>query len=124
MNIALFDFDGTISNKDTFMLFTISLVGRLKYLYGIALLSPILLLYKLGILSNQYMKSSIIKFFYKDVSINTIKSRAQLFNRDVVKNIIRKKALERIDWHKKNNDIIVVVSASSDLWLQEWCKEN
>ena len=32
--------------------------------------------------------------------------------------------MDRIEWHKKNNDKIVVVTASPDLWLNDWCKKN
>tara|TARA_Y100000816_G_scaffold288407_1_gene272924 strand:+ start:238 stop:825 length:588 start_codon:yes stop_codon:yes gene_type:complete len=124
MNIALFDFDGTITNKDTFMLFTLQMSGATKFIFGMLILSPIFILYRLRILSNQYMKSSIIKFYYKDMDINDVKEVAKVFNENVIRKIIRKKALDRITWHKEMNDRVVVVSASSNIWLEEWCDEN
>ena len=124
MNIAFFDFDGTITNKDTFMLFTLRISGITKFILGMIILSPILIMYRLRILSNQYMKTSIIKYYYKGLRVDQIKSIAKEFNSSVIKKIIRKKALDKIKWHKKNNDKVVIVSASSDIWLDEWCKEN
>ena len=46
------------------------------------------------------------------------------FNFEVIKAIIREKAKRRIEWHRNNNDKIVIVSASSDLWIGNWCREN
>tara|TARA_Y100000996_G_C22555173_1_gene655288 strand:+ start:3367 stop:3954 length:588 start_codon:yes stop_codon:yes gene_type:complete len=124
MNIAFFDFDGTITSKDTFMLFTLHMCGSMKFVFGMILLSPILLMYKCRLISNQYMKSSVIKFYYRGVEINKLKKLSKEFNLKVIKNIIRKKAADRITWHKENNDKVVVVSASSSIWLEEWCIEN
>jgi phosphatidylglycerophosphatase C len=35
---------------------------------------------------------------------------------------VRKEALDRIQWHKSQGDVIVVVSASLDVYLSERCK--
>jgi len=31
-------------------------------------------------------------------------------------------ARERMEWHKRRGDTVVVVSASIDLWLKDWCE--
>ena len=38
--------------------------------------------------------------------------------------IVRTKAIERLNWHKKQGHKIVVVSASIDCWLRPWCNKN
>ena len=58
------------------------------------------------------------------MDINDVKEVAKVFNENVIRKIIRKKALDRITWHKEMNDRVVVVSASSNIWLEEWCDEN
>ena len=124
MNIALFDFDGTISSKDSFMLYTLYISGSIKFVIGLLILSPILIMYKFRLVSNQFMKSSIIRFYYKNLSLDQAKKLSKSFNSEILAKIIRKKALDRIEWHKKNNDKIVVVTASPDLWLNDWCNKN
>ena len=57
-------------------------------------------------------------------SLDQAKKLSKSFNSDILAKIIRKKALDRIEWHRKNNDKIVVVTASPDLWLNDWCKKN
>ena len=39
----------------------------------------------------------------------------------VLPTMLRRRALERIDWHKGQGDCIVVVSASLDVYLNPWC---
>lgn len=124
MNIAFFDFDGTITNRDSFMLFTLYITGYPKFILGLFLLSPFFLLYKMKIVTNQFIKSTVIKFFYKGINIKDIEEKSKRFNLEVIKTIIRDKAMMRIQWHKNNNHKIVVVSASSDLWIGSWCREN
>ena len=124
MNIALFDFDGTISSKDSFMLYTLYISGSIKFVIGLLILSPILIMYKFRLVSNQFMKSSIIRFYYKNLSLDQAKKLSKSFNSEILAKIIRKKALDRIEWHKKINDKIVVVTASPDLWLNDWCKKK
>ena len=45
MNLALFDFDGTITNRDSFIDFIKFAKGNLKFFQGFMILSPILILY-------------------------------------------------------------------------------
>jgi len=106
------------------MLYTLYISGSIKFVIGLFILSPILIMYKFRLVSNQFMKSSIIRFYYKDLSLDQAEKLSKNFNSEILAKIIRKKALDRIEWHKKNNDKIVVVTASPDLWLNDWCKKN
>jgi len=124
MKIAFFDFDGTITKKDSTIKFIRFFSGDLKYIIGIIILSPLLILYKLNILGNNYIKIIIITYFFKGVSEVHFKNKAKLFSSSIINKLIRKKALDRLDWHKNQGHKIVVVSASINLWLQDWCDFN
>ena len=56
MRLALFDFDGTISDEDSFRGFIIYYCGYSKFILGSIILSPIYLLYVLGLIKNNFMK--------------------------------------------------------------------
>jgi HAD superfamily hydrolase (TIGR01490 family) len=47
---------------------------------------------------------------------------ASKYSREELPKIVRKIARERIEWHKQRGDTVVIVSASIDLWLKDWCK--
>ena len=124
MKIAFFDFDGTITKEDSTIKFIRFFSGDLKYIIGIIVLSPLLILYKLNILGNNYIKKIIITYFFKGISEVYFKNQVKLFSSSIINRLIRKKALDRLDWHKNQGHKIVVVSASINLWLQDWCDFN
>ena len=51
MKIAFFDFDGTITHSDTYTRFIFYATPKIRLYIGLLLVSPILLLYKLNLLS-------------------------------------------------------------------------
>ena len=66
----------------------------------------------------------IITYFFKGISEVYFKNQVKLFSSSIINRLIRKKALDRLDWHKNQGHKIVVVSASINLWLQDWCDFN
>ena len=124
MKIAFFDFDGTITYKDSTINFIRFIKGNTKFFIGIFVLSPFLLLYKLNIISNNATKNIIIKYYFKDMSIEYFRKMAEKFSLKYIDDIVRDKAIKRIKWHKEQGHTVVIVSASIDLWLMPWCYRN
>ena len=63
MRIAFFDFDGTITKQDTLIKFIRFFVGDIKFIVGILVLLPKFIAYKFNLVSNQYIKENITKYF-------------------------------------------------------------
>ena len=124
MNIAFFDFDGTITKKDSTEKFIRYFVGDIAFIKGIIILLPFIIAYKIRVLSNNEIKKKLITYFFKDIDIEHFIEKAREFSLNMLDPIIRKKALDRITWHKNNGDELVIVSASINLWLLPWCKKN
>ena len=124
MRIAFFDFDGTITKQDTLIKFIRFFVGDIKFIVGILVLLPKFIAYKFNLVSNQYIKENITKYFFSNIDITEFKTKAEQFSLNNIDIITRKNALERIKWHQKNNHKVVVVSASIDCWLKPWCDKN
>ena len=124
MNIAFFDFDGTITKKDSTAKFIRYFVGDIAFIKGVIILLPFIIAYKIKILSNNEIKKKLVTYFFKDIDIKNFTEKAREFSLNMIDPIIRKKALDRILWHKKNGDELVIVSASINLWLLPWCEKN
>ena len=124
MKIAFFDFDGTITKKDSTIKFIRYLVGDIKFFLGVFLLLPFIVLYKVKIIKNNAIKQIIITYFFKGKDIIEFQKKSEYFSLNEIDPIIRKKALDKIFWHKENGHTIVIVSASIDLWLKPWCEKN
>jgi phosphatidylglycerophosphatase C len=121
MALALFDFDGTITFKDSFGDFIAYAVGRRKFIVGVALLSPMLFAYALGFIRNWRAKELVSTYFFGGWEARSFEALASKYSRERLPHMIRDIALERIGWHKLKGDKVVVVSASIDLWLADWC---
>jgi phosphatidylglycerophosphatase C len=121
--LVLFDFDGTITTKDTFIEFIKFYHGPIRFAMGFALLSPVLIAYKLKLLANWKAKEKVLTWFFKNESLDTFTSKCVEFTQSVLPKLIRPKALETIHEMEKDYDI-VVVSASAENWVSPWCRAN
>jgi len=124
MNIAFFDFDGTITKKDTLLEFIKYSVGSKNYFLGIFANLPMLLRFKLKLLANDEAKQRLLTYFFGNWSEDKFKTTAYNYSKNEIDKVVKKSALEKINWHKKNGDKVVVVSASLESWLKPWCEKN
>ncbi|HCA4976152.1 TPA: HAD-IB family hydrolase, partial [Acinetobacter baumannii] len=122
MNLALFDFDGTITHNDTFSLFLkFSLSKKTQILGGIRL-APYIAGYKLGWVTDKTIRTKLCQVGYIGYDAASLIYKGQEFAKKVIPSCIRENALERILWHKQQGDQVVVVSASLSVYLEIWCK--
>lgn len=124
MRLALFDMDGTITTKDSLIRFLIYSHGYPKYLLGMLLHSHYLFAYKLGIYPNYKAKEKIISHFFRGWRADQFQRLAQQYSSEELDKITRPKAMQRIQWHHEQGHKIVVVSASIEDWLAEWCNKH
>ncbi len=123
MNLALFDFDGTITNKDTFTDFIHFAVDRKRLMIGKIILSPFILGYKLGVIPAGKTREIIAGFGFRGRKSLDVNSIGLKYCNQMIPKYIRPIALKRIKWHKAQGDKIVVVSASLDVYLRYWCNQ-
>ena len=122
--ISLFDFDGTITKDDSLIKFILFAAGNVKFVFGIALLSPMLVAYKLKFIPNYKAKQYMLSYFFKGMSEEKFMRIANEYSLNHIDTILRPKAMEKIVWHKEQGHKIVVVSASMECWLKPWCDKN
>lgn len=120
--IAFFDFDGTITTRDTFLEFIKYSKGHWAFWTGFLFLSPYLIAFKAGLISNQKAKECVLRYYFKGVGIADFNLKCKAFAEAVIPNLLRPKAIERIQWHKEQGMEVVLVSASPENWLQDWCE--
>jgi phosphatidylglycerophosphatase C len=124
MKLALFDFDGTISSKDSFIDFIAYAVGRTRLLAGLILLSPVLLSYILKIVPNWKAKEIVLTYFFKGWPEERFEYTASQYSRGRLLKLIKNDYMEKINRHKAQGHKVAVVTASVDYWLNDWCKLN
>jgi len=119
-NLALFDFDGTITRKDTFLVFIRYCVGSLRYYLGLLLLSPVLVSYKLKLIPNWRAKEIVFAYFFKGTTGDEFRMKGKAFAETVLPDLIRPSALEEIKSHLTKTNRVVIVTASSAVWIKCW----
>ena len=62
--IAFFDFDGTITTKDTLLEFIKFYKGKYQFYLGFLVYSPFLVAYKLKIIPNYVAKQKVLQYFF------------------------------------------------------------
>jgi phosphatidylglycerophosphatase C len=123
-NLALFDFDGTITTTDSLSNFLKYISGSKKYFYYKYINhfhSYILYYFKIN--GYEQLKKSLIKTIISGMSVNQLNSYAKYFYKNVIKKKIKPEAIKCLLDHKKNGDKVVVVSASLDIILKYFCDE-
>jgi phosphatidylglycerophosphatase C len=119
--LVLFDFDGTITTKDTLFEFIRFYVGNARFVSGLMLLSPVLTLYLLKLIPNWKTKEFFLRWFIGGETASIVEKRSLEFSKKVLPQIIRPKALAAIKKYQKEGATIAVVTASSDTWVKPWC---
>lgn len=120
--IALFDFDGTITTKDTLIEFIRFAKGPFRFYLGFILNLPYLIGYKLKFISNQTAKEKVLQFFFRDTPVEIFTEYCTDFSKNVLPKLIRPKAFEEIRRLKERNTIVVIVSASPENWVEAWAR--
>jgi phosphatidylglycerophosphatase C len=122
--IAFFDFDGTITTKDTLLEFIRHSRGKIRFYTGFAINSPWLIAMKLKLISNQKAKERILSWFFRGSDLKTFQQQCDHFAAEMLPSLIRPKALAEIETLRQRNATIVVVSASPENWIQPWAGSN
>jgi phosphatidylglycerophosphatase C len=124
MDLALFDFDGTITSVATYTAFLHVVASKRRKIAGGTLLLPHLLCYRAGVISEPAIRRVLSRaVFWRDDPARVGRLGEQ-FAKEALPGMMRPIALERIAWHKARGDRIVVVSASLDAYLIPWCRAH
>jgi HAD superfamily hydrolase (TIGR01490 family) len=119
-SIAFFDFDGTITTKDSLLEFIKFSKGKFRFYLGFALNSPWLIAYRLKIISNQAAKEKILSWFFRKTSLTVFQELCHRFSDTILPGLIRTKALREIQQLQNKGFTVVIVSASPENWLSSW----
>ena len=122
-NIAVFDFDGTITKKDTLIHFTQYCFGWEKLFRGLIVLSPILIFNKLKLVSSHNAKNRFLKYFFSGIRYDLFLYLCKNYALEIDK-IVKPEAFKKLEWHKKNGHKVVIVSASAENWISPWAIKN
>jgi len=124
MNLALFDFDGTVTTSDTWTPFMRFAVRPARLRAGSVLLSPVVVGYRLGMVSASRGREIAARVAFRGEDVAAVRQLGVEYATTVLPRAVRQSALERIEWHRRQGDDVVLVSASLDVYLAPWCERH
>lgn len=124
MDLALFDFDGTVTDRETMPDFMRMAVRPRRLMLGKILLFPLIVGYKAGVVSGVVVRAAICRFGFRSVPASEIEALGRRFAGEFLPTTLRKEAMDRIAWHQARGDTVVVVSGGLGVYLRPWCQAN
>ena len=121
MALALFDFDGTITTHESMPDFRRRSISRHRLLVGWLLLAPLVLGYKVRLVSGTLVRRAIVRVGYSGVPALAVAMFGRDFAQSYLPNVLRPEAMQRIAWHKAQGHKVVIVSGGLDAYLAPWC---
>ena len=112
-----FDFDGTLTTRDTLLEFIRYACGTPRFLLGFLIHSPLLVLMKLRLYPNGRTKERIFSWFFKGMKQDTFDGLCRRFAADS-RHLLRPDTTAALEQAKARGAEILIVSASIDNWVQ------
>ena len=115
--ILFFDFDGTLTTKDTLLEFILHSCGNIRFLLGFLLYSPLLILMKFGLYPNWRAKQHVFSHFFRGMTIEDFNFLCNKFATDC-RYLLRPEGVKEMETAMAEGIKVYVVSASIDNWVQ------
>lgn len=120
--VAAFDFDGTITYRDTLLPFLVQLVGWAGVLRAVVPLLPTLLGYGLRLIPNSVAKERVLHHFLAGRDDAALQQAGERYAHEQLPAMVRPAALARLHWHQRQGHRCVVISASITHYVAPWAR--
>ena len=115
--IYAFDFDGTLTTKDTLLEFIRFAKGTFAFGLGFLRYAHLLVLMKLGFYPNWKAKQKVFAHFFKDTTLEDFDALCKEFAASS-RHLLRPKGIEAIEKALNEGSEVLIISASIDNWVQ------
>ena len=120
--LYLFDFDGTLTYKDTMFMF-LKFYDPAKFSVQFLKHVPLFILLKMKLADAEAVKKSLISSILRGQSKYQIEKKAQQFFEENYPSLFRENALDFINNIDRTNTESYIVSASLDIWVKPFAEK-
>lgn len=122
-SLVFFDFDGTLTTRDSLPNFALHSLGKLRTLIGALKALPWILMWKLGAVSNSVAKERLFSFLFRGMATPGFAACCESFAPEIEK-MVRPELVARMARHIAAGDEVYIVSASIGDWIVPWAEKN
>ena len=119
-DLALFDFDGTLTRCETFPRFVRSVVPPERLRWGRWRLAPLVAGYRLGLVSGSRIRAAVVAQALAGMDATRFEAAARDWARTELPALLRPEALARLRAHRDRGDTVRVVSGNFEALLAPW----
>jgi len=123
MVYAFFDFDGTLTEKDTLKGFARFYWGK-AFKWKLLQFLPFLVAFRLKFINHNQAKAWFVRFFYAQQSVQRMNYIGEQYVHWVLPNILQLSMVERLKWHLNQGHEVCIVTASLPYWIEPWCRRH
>jgi HAD superfamily hydrolase (TIGR01490 family) len=117
--VAAFDFDGTITERDSLRPFLVKVCGPAEVYRTMAIHLPKLVGVVVGLADRDQEKERLIERLLGGRAASEVREVGARYARELATgDALRPEMLEKIDWHRSEGHEIVIVSATLDVYLE------
>ena len=120
--IYAFDFDGTLTTRDTLLAFIRYAKGTGAFLWGFLRHAHLLVLMKLRLYPNWKAKQRVFSYFFKGMSLEEFDTLCRQFAADN-RQLLRPEGVKTLQQAQADGAEVLIVSASIDNWVQPFFPE-
>lgn len=120
---AIFDLDGTLTKRDTYLPFLWLCLRELGLQRLSAIVLPLyVLLYKFSIISNQQLKEIFLSKILSGISLEQLEPVSEKFVSSLIDKGLNRPIIQILDVHLKKRHKVILVSASFDFYVTKLAK--
>lgn len=116
--VYIFDFDGTLTTRDTLLEFIRYAKGPGAFVIGFLLHAPLLVAMKLRLYPNYKAKQRIFSYYFKGCRLTDFDDICRRFARDHGSKLLRPQGLATLRQALEARHRVLIVSASIDNWVR------
>jgi phosphatidylglycerophosphatase C len=115
--LAVFDLDGTLVARDTFLPFLVSYARKKRTFRPLLILPVYLILYACKLLSDQVAKERVLVSFLRGRSKRDVAEHAEWFSRTWVRPRLREDVVGKLREHQRAGHRVILLSASPNIYV-------
>ena len=121
--IYAFDFDGTLTTRDTLIEFIRYVKGTKGLLKCMGRYLPLLVAMKMGLYPNWKAKQKVFAYCFQGMPLDQFDDYCQKFARDKV-HLMRSEGMKKIDELLAEGHTVIIISASINNWVEPFFKHR
>jgi phosphatidylglycerophosphatase C len=117
--VAAFDFDGTLTRRDSLVPFLARVAGWPRTLAALARHSPSIARVVIGKADRDATKERLLVHILAGRSLTEVATVGRAYGAELVARRLRPNVRERLAWHQREGHEVLIVSATLDVYLDE-----